>query len=187
MYYSLFALAFFSAVKYSFSSLALIDAEIKPNEPIPTKAIPGTPFIIFRKSLNIIDAETACAITVGRMAVFPDEATAKLVIEEIAKLSEPYSQAYDDSFRKFEFGMDRRYWIGLSDLSQEGDWTWMSDGEKLDYPAPWYEGQPDHLKSGRLEHCVSLWNPIYYENEHHSWNDESCEHKLYFICEDLTI
>ncbi|CAL8134384.1 unnamed protein product [Orchesella dallaii] len=94
----------------------------------------------------------------ARLAVLlkPEDATA--LVEAIKKISTPYTT--DPEERLAEFGMSRRYWIGLTDVSKEGEWTWMKEGSRLKYENLWYPGQPDHgSKMGKetIEHCVVLW------------------------------
>jgi len=42
----------------------------------------------------------------------------------------------------------------------------------------WFDGQPDnHLGD---ERCVNLWR-----NYNYRWNDEECEHKYCFVCQNF--
>uniref|UniRef100_H2MWP2 C-type lectin domain-containing protein n=1 Tax=Oryzias latipes TaxID=8090 RepID=H2MWP2_ORYLA len=71
----------------------------------------------------------------------------------------------------FEF-RDKRVWIGLTDKVQEGTWIWV-DGSPLTLQF-WESGMPD---SYRDEDCVEI------RNTPGSWNDQSCEASLQWICE----
>jgi len=70
---------------------------------------------------------------------------------------------------------DRRVWIGGSDLSQEGMWTWY-DGSAWKY-TNWVYGEPN---GDIFENCIELLEPWHqYKGE---WNDQSCTEKFAFVC-----
>ena len=117
------------------------------------------------------------------------------MVESIFELSK-FSDAYDWGKETEEFGLDRRYWIGLTDLLEEGKWGWAGKGRPLTYNSMWYPNQPDHvnrdgsIKTGRPQHCVCLWNPAYWKldangqkSQRHSFDDAECDRQYYFICE----
>ena len=62
------------------------------------------------------------------------------------------------------------WWLGATDLYQEGMWRWMRNGEEL-YFNYWAYGQPDNSRSE--EHCLSL-HAYVAETPHRYWNDLSC-------------
>ncbi|XP_056435270.1 C-type lectin domain family 17, member A-like [Gadus chalcogrammus] len=68
------------------------------------------------------------------------------------------------------------FWIGLTDLEQEGTWKWV-DGAPL-ILSNWEEKQPDNgnkiAKYGE-EDCA--------QNRRPTWNDVSCDTNLQWICE----
>jgi hypothetical protein len=73
------------------------------------------------------------------------------------------------------------YWVGLSDATAEGAWTW-SDGTALGAYGGWAYGQPDSGGPTKIpmdEDCVEL-NAM----QDGSWNDLSCMvGYLDYICE----
>ncbi|XP_021945081.1 mucin-5AC [Folsomia candida] len=98
------------------------------------------------------EAKVTCETTIGRLAVLPSADDAENLIDEIKAISTPYSLEYDRSVKMYEFGMDRRYWIGLSDQEEESNWVWVDNQGKLGYDF-WYPNQPDHIISKNPEHC----------------------------------
>ncbi|XP_048746638.1 perlucin-like [Ostrea edulis] len=72
-----------------------------------------------------------------------------------------------------------RFWVGGSDLLQEGEWTWTKTGSLVGSQgfSHWGPGQPDN-GSHSDEHCMEL------ESGHNwAWNDDDCEDTKHFICE----
>ena len=67
-----------------------------------------------------------------------------------------------------------RFWLGLSDQTNEGVWVW-ADGAPLDF-APWSAGQPNDFDRG--EDCVA-----YMAIDDDQWNDLPCSQELPFVCE----
>lgn len=153
-----------------------------------------------------MEARDICKNRTGRLAVLPKRQDAESLVAEIKAISTPFSE--EDFFKniRHEFGMDRRYWIGLSDIIKEGSWEWVQDGGndkvKLDYYNFWYPQVRNTIYCEYLfyvrqltfvrkqqpdipgEHCVTLWNPAYQLGESHTFNDENCGNKHYFICEE---
>jgi hypothetical protein len=69
---------------------------------------------------------------------------------------------------------DVNSWIGLNDLSQEGNFTW-SDGSALIYTY-WANGEPD---GGTSENCVTV------RSGNGRWQDDDCSQTKYFVCSTL--
>ncbi|KAL4218758.1 positive regulation of myeloid dendritic cell activation [Mactra antiquata] len=71
---------------------------------------------------------------------------------------------------------NRKYWIGLSDILEEGVWRWNING---DPPVPevlnWAPQEPNNWNPGN-ENCVVI------KNDGH-WGDYECKNYFQYICE----
>ncbi|CAL8113976.1 unnamed protein product [Orchesella dallaii] len=142
----------------------------------------GTRFSILRKRVTWPEAVTECQSRATRLVSLPLMEDAKSLIDAIKNNSQPFFDGYEDEVMKYEFGMDRRYWIGLTDMVIEGEWEWITEGYALRYSNMWYIGQPDHTRNSTSEHCCVLWNPGYEYGDTHTFNDEDCSNKHYAVC-----
>ena len=81
-------------------------------------------------------------------------------------------------FSYINFG---RYWIGLSDLGNEGKWKW-TDGTGLTSYTNWGEGQPNNHRNN--QHCGAIikghYRSLHFNAE---WNDDICSLHRGYICE----
>ncbi|XP_053380330.1 perlucin-like protein [Mercenaria mercenaria] len=71
------------------------------------------------------------------------------------------------------------YWIGLSDVQEEGIWMWMESKEKLSTTgfSHWYPNQPDNSEAN--ENCATINFDV-----GGKWNDWHCNGKeANYICE----
>ena len=71
------------------------------------------------------------------------------------------------------------YWIGLSDLQEEGVWMWMETKTPVSQTrfTFWLTDQPN---GGTTQNCVTMNG----NNESGYWNDWYCNHNnLPYICE----
>uniref|UniRef100_A0A8C5CCV6 CD209 antigen-like protein C n=1 Tax=Gadus morhua TaxID=8049 RepID=A0A8C5CCV6_GADMO len=78
--------------------------------------------------------------------------------------------------QKFLLEYEGDFWIGLTDLEQEGTWKWV-DGAPL-ILSNWAEKQPDNGNKNAAygeEDCAHSRRP--------TWNDVSCDTNLRWICE----
>ena len=70
-------------------------------------------------------------------------------------------------------GSTSGFWIGASDIRNEGNFTW-SDNSTFDF-RNWPSTQPD--SHGGNQDCVRL-----HPTEDFSWDDDNCENKQRYIC-----
>lgn len=136
-------------------------------------------------------------ITISEPLQTPKEA---LKVIELIYYQSSYPYGFDHGVVKQEWGMNRRYWFGLSDEKSEGQWKWFKNVEDEGTPMTniakykWYPGQPDHIRGNNSEHCGCFWSPEYQNDkrknkkkitgrrETHFLNDNPCDHMFYFIC-----
>ncbi|MDA9551578.1 hypothetical protein N9R53_01460, partial [Flavobacteriaceae bacterium] len=71
-------------------------------------------------------------------------------------------------------GNNIRFWIGLTDVAEEGVFLWM-DGTTFDYEN-WHNGEPNNRNGN--EHCVELGR-----FNSSTWNDEPCTNQKYILME----
>ncbi|XP_029019768.1 C-type lectin domain family 4 member E-like [Betta splendens] len=67
-------------------------------------------------------------------------------------------------------------WIGLTDAETEGTWKWV-DGTLLGSLRYWAESEPNNGYGN--ENCAKISS----SNLEKNWYDESCDFKMYWICE----
>jgi hypothetical protein len=101
------------------------------------------------------DAEADCVAQGGHLLSLHDEGTHAVVLDAAWAL-----------------GLGT-WWIGASDLAEEGAWAW-SDGSPMDY-APWAGGQPDDYAG--MEECATIvdWAGG-------AWNDLDCAAPAPYLC-----
>lgn len=94
------------------------------------------------------------------------------------------SKAESDAVIQFVKNSDKyggriRFWIGASDLAEEGTYTWTSTNKLITY-AIWGNDEPNNRHGD--EHCIEL----FHTQDYWIWNDHVCEYEFYFICESYT-
>ncbi|GAB6032917.1 Fc fragment of IgE, low affinity II, receptor for (CD23) [Chamberlinius hualienensis] len=70
------------------------------------------------------------------------------------------------------------WWLGASDLAEEGTWIWTHDNSKLSFKN-WFDNQPDNANGD--ENCLSYWS-----DNNWGWNDLNCKipyFETFYICE----
>ena len=67
-------------------------------------------------------------------------------------------------------------WIGFNDISQTGQWTWIS-GAIVTF-TDWGNRLPDNHQNN--EYCAHIWSERFF------WNDIDCPRFLYFLCDAPT-
>ncbi|XP_048727626.1 perlucin-like [Ostrea edulis] len=94
-----------------------------------------------------------------------------------AKLVEVESVSENNFLKKHlqEIGTTANYWIGLSDIINEGHYIWQTTQDNVDF-SDWATGEPNDL--GHTEDCAEFYHPVSFQ-----WNDAPCSTKSNFICE----
>uniref|UniRef100_A0A3Q1HMY9 C-type lectin domain-containing protein n=1 Tax=Anabas testudineus TaxID=64144 RepID=A0A3Q1HMY9_ANATE len=80
--------------------------------------------------------------------------------------------------QEFTRTFKKAVWIGLTDMEREGKWKWV-DGTPLT-TSYWSSNEPNS-NQGEDEDCAEIRK---YDLER-SWNDESCHHERFWICEKV--
>ncbi|XP_058828183.1 C-type lectin 37Da-like [Topomyia yanbarensis] len=94
------------------------------------------------------------------------------------------SQAEHNALVKFITSTDKfsnatRFWLGASDLAEEGTYTWVSSGRLVTF-TNWAAHEPNNVNN--TEHCVEIIHNTYI-NQIWQWNDNECRSFVsYFIC-----
>ncbi|GAB6032981.1 Fc fragment of IgE, low affinity II, receptor for (CD23) [Chamberlinius hualienensis] len=92
-----------------------------------------------------------------------------------AELAHPSTKEKDTQLINYvnkNFPTIEYWWIGGSDLAEEGIWTWTHDNSRISF-TNWLKGQPDN--GGKHEHCLHYGKS--------SWNDWICDIQAQYICE----
>ena len=125
------------------------------------------------------------------MATFKKPEDAEMAINGLYRLSQKPTKEYNEGKKKAEFGGDRWYWVGLSNIgATQGRWRWVGGGpeDNIDYKMFWVSGNPAKYDENKpKERCVGLINPDFQADRRHAFADKDCGTKLYFICEELVV
>ncbi|XP_001655474.2 perlucin-like protein [Aedes aegypti] len=79
-----------------------------------------------------------------------------------------------------KFSNATRFWLGASDLAEEGVYTWVSSSRLMTF-TNWAENEPS---STEAENCVEMIHNTYV-NRIWTWNDIDCRgFKAYIVCEE---
>ena len=99
------------------------------------------------------------------------------------KLFEPKSASVNKAVLAFArtkgIPIGKGIWIGIHDKTNEGKFTYESDGKPITWKN-WNKNEPNNCCKGG-EDCVHLTNGLYGGGG--LWNDLSCSRKLAFVCE----
>ncbi|XP_052073522.1 perlucin-like protein [Mytilus californianus] len=105
------------------------------------------------------DAKRKCKLLKGQLA----EATTRNVITFLKTNAKRNKQTF---------------WLGGTDLVQEGEWIWITSGERF-AETDWHTRtirEPNN--QDEIEHCLTISDGLNYE-----WNDDNCYDSYSYICE----
>ena len=96
-----------------------------------------------------------------------------------AKLVKIETEKENDFIKNKYLNTSGIYWIGLSDIDNEGEWKW-TDGTGLTGYKKWKSGQPNNLGN---QDCVAILEGDYTDGHQNAeWNDLKCSKELGYIC-----
>ncbi|XP_046703210.1 CD209 antigen-like protein E [Silurus meridionalis] len=156
----------FSLLCYDYTSLGkTCSTQVKPCMPCPDgwRHTEGKCYYFSNDKLDWIRSKESCASMGSHLTILHTHEQ-HVALEKIARSLS---------------GFDYHYWIGLSDLEEEGKWKWVDN--TLVNNTYWndWDGEPNNHQSGGLhgEDCAVL-------NSHSkSWYDVPCENIYKHICE----
>ncbi|XP_060565972.1 C-type lectin domain family 10 member A-like [Ruditapes philippinarum] len=94
-----------------------------------------------------------------------------------AQLVEIHSSIENDFLHEQTKSSGKNHWISLSDVSEEGSWTWMTSLTTVGDYMNWYPNEPSTTNSlNEPENCAVLYTSG-------QWNDAVCSEQNYYICE----
>ena len=93
-------------------------------------------------------------------------------------LAEPRSQSDTTAILLLDFMSTGYFWIGLSDLKNEGEFRWESNTDAPSY-SNWRSGEPNNFKGN--EDCVAWCDCV----GKRGWNDIMCGDKNFALCQKL--
>ncbi|KAH3710599.1 perlucin-like protein [Dreissena polymorpha] len=91
-----------------------------------------------------------------------------------AYLAEIDDNAEDMFLQNFVNMFAKTYWVGGTDLSNEGDWIWANSKKHFSRTYDRWQGNEPNNKHG-LENCLMLGS--------FGWNDSTCPSQVNYICE----
>jgi hypothetical protein len=115
----------------------------------------GVRYCLNPSEKSFTDSKKACETSGGTLAIFKSK-------EESASVKDALAQRFPA----------KRMWIGATDSTEEGVWTWTS-GAKFEWDH-WLPGEPNNFNR---EDCAELHVADW------SWNDMDCAMKLPSVCE----
>ena len=96
-----------------------------------------------------------------------------------AKLVKIETDKENDFIKNKYLNTSSIYWIGLSDIDNEGEWKW-TDGTGLTGYNKWKSGQPNNVDN---QDCVAILEGDHTAGRYNAeWNDLKCSRQLGYIC-----
>nr|DBA30071.1 TPA: hypothetical protein GDO54_006100 [Pyxicephalus adspersus] len=114
----------------------------------------GSCYLFSSLRSNWMKARTTCILKYADLAVITSEEEQRFISDKIGSAL---------------------YWIGLTDIEEEGKWTWV---DRTDYASSyknWMPNEPSNTENN--EDCAHL-------SKAGKWNDKKCSHTEFFaVCE----
>ena len=71
-------------------------------------------------------------------------------------------------------------WVGVTDIKEEGVWTWLDGSIGTESDLVWAEGEPSNAGPNHVnEHCGEIW-PYFHD---YKLNDDRCSTAKLGLCE----
>ncbi|XP_063443383.1 perlucin-like protein [Mytilus trossulus] len=118
----------------------------------------GKYYMFVKNAINWMDAQNDCLSRGGRLA-------------------EVNSQNVGAWLKRQASQRGGGWWLGATDLVQEGTWKWTS-GNQIGY-SDWAYGEPNN--TGQDQDCLQLW-----DKESYLWDDLWCTSERNYICQRKT-
>lgn len=78
----------------------------------------------------------------------------------------------------------RATWLGATDLANLRRWVWHSSGIPVS-SSFWYRNRPEKGGETRGYRCLEIYGVAFNTDSFESWNDQDCNIKSPFYCEDV--
>lgn len=94
--------------------------------------------------------------------------------------------ALDEYIKDHDFDINITYWIGGSDIANEGVWLWNDAVPITRDTVNWAQDQPNNADDHDGENCLGMWvgdHSRCHDNNEHCLFDRKCSITLDFICE----
>lgn len=83
------------------------------------------------------------------------------------------------SFPKIQIDAGDNFWVAGTNLGSKPHFYWMSQEKALEF-TDWHNKEPSNPDG--VENCIELRKAFDYQ-----WNDNRCDHRFHFICEEQTL
>ncbi|VDI68489.1 Hypothetical predicted protein [Mytilus galloprovincialis] len=154
-----------ASLRFNLIFLILIPAGLTANCPNGWLIYDSSCYLISQTSVDWADSVTFC------------KAFGSKLVEIESQKEDNFIQTTLKHKHEHDSAPPHGYWIGLTDVVIQNEWTWIDSGRELsNMYSHWEKGQPDSRQS---ENCGILWHSTGF-----TWHDDFCSDKVaFFICE----